>query len=91
MRVVVAYDITSDKERQKVAEILLMILPRVQYSVFEGDVPEGVLQKTLKKAVRHLDPETDSLRVYHLCATCAGKVDLYGQNRSLEAGPVRVL
>lgn len=91
MRVVVAYDIVSDKERQKVADLLLMVLPRVQYSVFEGEVPDGVLQKTIRKVVRHLDPETDSLRVYHLCSACAGKVDLYGQNRSIEAGPVRVL
>jgi len=91
MRVVVAYDISSDKKRQKVADLLEMVLPRVQYSVFEGEVPEEVLAKTVKKALRHLDGETDSLRVYHLCASCAEKVDLYGQNRSLEAGPVRVL
>jgi CRISPR-associated endonuclease Cas2 len=40
---VVAYDISSDKQRQKAAEALLMVIPRVQESVFEGDVPEGVL------------------------------------------------
>jgi CRISPR-associated protein Cas2 len=91
MRVVVAYDISDDKERQKVADLLEMVLPRVQYSVFEGDVPKEVLAKTVQKAITHLDSETDSLRVYHLCAKCADKVDLYGQNRSLEAGPVRVL
>jgi hypothetical protein len=38
-----------------------------------------------------LDPQTDSLRVYHLCAACAGKVDLFERNPSLEAGPVRIL
>jgi len=91
MRVVVAYDISVDKKRQKVADLLEMVLPRVQYSVFEGEVPKEVLDKTVKKALRHLDSDTDSLRVYHLCSACAGKVDLYGQNRSLEAGPVRVL
>jgi len=91
VRVVVAYDISVDKKRQKVADLLEMVLPRVQYSVFEGEVPKEVLDKTVKKALRHLDSDTDSLRVYHLCSSCAGKVDLYGQNRSLEAGPVRVL
>ncbi len=91
MHAVVAYDIPSDKKRQKTAELLLMVIPRVQESVFEGDVPEGVLGRTVKKILPLLDPQTDSLRVYHLCASCAGKVDLYGRNPSIEAGPVRVL
>ena len=91
MRVVVAYDISSDKQRQKAAELLLMVIPRVQESVFEGDVPNGVLESTVKRLLPLLDPETDSLRVYHLCASCSEKVDLYGRNPSLEAGPVRIL
>lgn len=91
MRVVVAYDISSDKKRQKAADLLLMVIPRVQESVFEGEVPEGVLERTVKKVLPLLDPQTDSLRVYHLCAACAGKVDLFGRNPSLEAGPVRIL
>ncbi len=91
MRVVVAYDISSDKKRHKAAELLLMVIPRVQESVFEGELPEGVLERTVKKLLPLLDPDTDSLRVYHLCAACSGKVDLYGRNPSLEAGPVRIL
>ena len=91
MHVVVAYDISSDKRRQKTADLLLMVIPRVQESVFEGEVPDGVLERTVKKILPLLDPQTDSLRVYHLCATCAGKVDLFGRNPSLEAGPVRIL
>ena len=76
--VVVSYDISSDKHRQKVADLLGMILTRVQKSVFEGDLPPEVLQKSVERVLPHLAPETDSLRVYHLCAACAPRVDVYG-------------
>jgi CRISPR-associated protein Cas2 len=78
VRVVVAYDISSDKKRQKVADLLEMVLTRVQRSVFEGDLPPEVLQKSVERALRNIEPETDSLRVYHLCAACAPRVDIYG-------------
>lgn len=91
MRVVVAYDISSDRQRTKVAQILQGVLVRVQYSVFEGDVPRPLLAQTVRRALPFLDAETDSLRVYHLCRTCAPKVDVYGRKVDLENDPVRVL
>jgi CRISPR-associated endonuclease Cas2 len=56
MRVVVAYDISSDKQRQKTAELLLMVIPRVQESVFEGDVPDAVLERTVKRLLPRAPP-----------------------------------
>ncbi|MGH9361780.1 MAG: CRISPR-associated endonuclease Cas2 [Thermoanaerobaculia bacterium] len=91
MRVVIAYDISSDRRRKKVADLLSNVLIRVQLSVFEGDVPPEVLERWVKKAVRLLDAETDSLRVYRLCAACAPRVDVYGLAMFLEGGPVRIL
>lgn len=91
MRVVVAYDISEDKKRKKVSDLLQMVLVRVQYSVFEGDVPLEVLARWIKKAIRHLNPETDSLRVYRLCAACAPRVDVYGRQVFIDSAPVRVL
>jgi CRISPR-associated protein Cas2 len=91
MRVVVAYDISEDKKRKKVSDLLQMMLVRVQYSVFEGEVPPEVLDRWVKKALVHLDPETDSLRVYRLCAACAQRVDVYGRTVYIDPPPVRVL
>ncbi len=91
MRVVVAYDISSDRHRQKVADLLEMVLTRVQRSVFEGDVPSEVLEKSVRHVLKHLDAETDSLRVYHLCAACAPQVDVYGRSLLMDSGPVRIL
>lgn len=91
MRVVVSYDISSDKHRQKVADLLGMVLTRVQKSVFEGDLPPEVLQKSVERALRHLEPETDSLRVYRLCAACAPRVDVYGCGVVPSTAPVQIL
>ncbi len=90
-RYVVAYDITSDRSRRKVAAILNGVLKRVQYSVFEGDAPPEVLAAAVRRALRHLDTETDSLRVYRLCRACAPKVDAYGRRIAVESAEVRIL
>jgi CRISPR-associated protein Cas2 len=91
MRFVVAYDISKDRSRKKVADLLCGVLTRVQYSVFEGNVPPEALGPVVRKALRFLDPDTDSLRVYQLCAACAPKVDAYGRKTPVEESPVRIL
>lgn len=91
MRVVVSYDISSDKHRQKVADLLGMILTRVQKSVFEGDLPPEVLENSVDRALHHLEPETDSLRVDHLCAACAPRVDVYGCGIVPRTDPLQIL
>jgi len=53
--------------------------------VFEGEVPETVIGKSIQKAIRLIDTKTDSVRVYRLCAACAPKVDVYGRK-----GPWRI-
>jgi CRISPR-associated protein Cas2 len=91
LRVVVAYDISSNKDRQKVADQLEIVLTRVQRSVFEGDLPSEVLQKSIERVLRHIDPEADSLRVYHLCASCAPRVDVYGRGIMPATAAVQIL
>ncbi len=91
MRVVVAYDISNDRSRKKVADILGGVLTRVQYSVFEGEAPENVLAGAVRRALRFIEPETDSLRVYRLCADCARRVDAYGRGPNVCSEPVRIL
>lgn len=91
VRFVVAYDISCDRRRQKVADLLEMVLTRVQKSVFEGEVPREVLDRSIKRALGHIDPETDSVRVYSLCASCAPRTDVYGRGILPHAEPVRIL
>lgn len=91
MRVVVAYDISNDMSRQKIALLLEAVLTRVQYSVFEGEAPESVISESVRKALPLLDTKTDSIRVYRLCAACAPRVDVYGRSAPLDVEPFRIL
>ena len=92
VRAVVAYDVSLDRRRRKVAAALEAVLVRVQYSVFEGEVPSEVLAAAVGRAVGWLDLETDSLRVYRLCGACAERVEVFGRERVVvEHEAVRIL
>ncbi len=91
VRVVVGYDISSNASRKQVADILLEVLTRVQYSVFEGEGPAEVIDDCVARALPFLDPASDSLRVYRLCAACTANADVYGQAVMPDTDPVRIL
>jgi len=74
MYIIVAYDVVSDRRRAKLARRLIDFLPRVQKSVFEGEIPDHRF-RTLEKVLQdNIDPSTDSVRIYHLCSRCWGSV-----------------
>jgi len=75
---VVSYDIADDKRRLKVAKCLEDYLTRVQYSVFEGELPEKQCAKMLKELKSRMNPEEDSIRVYRLCESCVHNVSIMG-------------
>ena len=91
MRFLVSYDISEDRVRNKVADLLERVLFRVQFSVFEGEAPEDRLQNTVRVAALMIDPEKDSIRVYRLCASCAARVDSHGREIKTEPEDVRIL
>ncbi|RCV63649.1 CRISPR-associated protein Cas2 [Methanophagales archaeon] len=75
--VVISYDISDDRTRRRVANVLADYGKRVQYSVFECRVDA----KTLEKIITLLKPfaeGNDSIRVYQLCNACVKKVVLLG-------------
>jgi len=80
MKVVVTYDISSDASRKCISDILEELMVRVQYSVFEGEPPEPLLQAAIQEALRFIDAKTDSIRVYQLCAACSPKIGVYGRS-----------
>jgi len=76
--VVISYDISDDKKRNKVANMLLDYGTRVQHSVFECLIDT----KTLENLVERLKPlpeKNDSIRIYQICETCLKKVVLLGK------------
>lgn len=72
-----AYDITDDARRARMATLLLDHGDRVQKSVFEAELSAAELEEILRGAAKLIHGE-DSLRVYPLCASCAGEVRAVG-------------
>ncbi len=75
---VLAYDIADDRRRAKIARLMESMGARVQGSVFEAHLNTAELDRLLKRALRLLRKEEDSLRVYSLCAACRKKVKVHG-------------
>lgn len=78
MYVVVAYDVTDDRRRARLAKKLTDFLPRAQHSLFEGELPESRFE-ALREIVREeIDPDHDRARVYRLCRRCVAGVEEHG-------------
>jgi len=75
MNYVVAYDISNDKRRKKLSDILEKYGRRVNYSVYEVELTktkykELLIQIQEKKLI---NKKYDSLRFYHICENCLSK------------------
>ncbi len=76
MFVVVVYDISNDRRRTRLHNVLKNFGTPVQYSVFECIV-DGKRLGELKKAVRRvIKPQRDRVRFYYLCQTCLVKTEI---------------
>jgi len=73
-----SYDITDDKNRQRLSNLLLDYGDRMQKSVFEADLDADELAVILRKAESLIDKE-DSFRVYPLCKHCCDGLILRGR------------
>lgn len=60
-RVLVAYDIPSDRRRTRVAKKLSSYGDRIQYSVFVVDAAPAKLLRMREELNELVDPETDSI------------------------------
>ena len=75
---VVAYDICNNKKRRKISELLEEWGVRVNFSVFECELPVKALS-SLKKSIEELiDPKSDSVLYYPLCLNCRSRIDAFG-------------
>ena len=92
MRVIISYDISDTKRRNKIAKILEGHGYRVQYSVFECDLDRkklAALQKRLKPLVKV--SEWESIRIYPLDAASAQKVEVIGKDMARFLQPTIVI
>ena len=77
MFVIVSYDISEDKRRTKIHNILKSYGQWVQYSIFECDLTQAQYAK-LRFRLNKLIEAEDSIRFYFLCTCCQGKVERIG-------------
>ena len=78
MFVLVSYDITENKRRTKIHNILKSYGQWVQYSIFECDLTETQYAKLRHRLSKLIQGDTDSIRFYFLCQCCQGKIERIG-------------
>ena len=85
MHYTVAYDITDDKRRNKVAKILKDFGTRIQYSVFECDTDRRALLTVAESTGKsQLIWGRTTITFYHLCAACEKQIDRIGLKKGLD-------
>ena len=80
----VAYDITSDKRRNRVAKILKDFGMRVQYSVFECNTDRRAFLQLQNRLAKVINLSEDTITFYHLCAVCEKQIDRIGVKKELD-------
>lgn len=80
----IAYDISNDRRRARVARILTEHGTRVQYSVFEVDLHPARLQALLQRLRNSIDSSEDHLRIYPLDRDTLDRVEVLGGPRPYE-------
>lgn len=76
--VVISYDISDDKTRTKVSNMLLDHGTRVQYSVFEMLIDNDRLDELVER-LKDYPERGDSIRIYHICEGCLKKAIILGR------------
>jgi CRISPR-associated protein Cas2 len=75
---VVAYDISDDKRRNKIAKTLEKYGLRCNESVFECVLTESNAMKLRTKLEKLIHAKDDSVLIYYLCKPCVVKRDALG-------------
>ena len=84
MHYTVAYDITNDKRRNRVAKILKDFGTRIQYSVFECNTDRRALLRLQSQLEKVIDFAEDTITFYHLCAACEKQITQIGRKKGLD-------
>jgi len=78
MYLIICYDIVSNRRRSRLFRRMKDYLPRVQKSVFEGEMPDSRFGSLLEMIRKQMDQEVDTVRIYHLCKRCITNITWLG-------------
>jgi CRISPR-associated protein Cas2 len=76
---VVAYDISDDRRRARLAAVLQAYGDRIQRSVFVCNAEPDRIAEIRSRIAGIIRPETDSVYVFRQCAACWDAVGIHGQ------------
>jgi CRISPR-associated protein Cas2 len=91
MRYLICYDISDDHRRNSISKFLLDYGERVQFSVFEFNITEKILDTIIKGIPGRISSDSDCVRIYRLCAECAGLIQTFGRQVISEPKSVVVI
>jgi CRISPR-associated protein Cas2 len=74
--IVVVYDISSDKRRTRLHNVLLNYGTPVQYSVFECLLEREQVAQMKQAVERVIRPRQDRVRYYYLCQQCLARTEV---------------
>lgn len=74
MLTIVAYDITDPKRLKRIAQLCEDYGVRVEYSVFECRLDAALFEEFWGQLQARIDPETDRIVAYTVCARCAKEI-----------------
>jgi len=83
MIVLIAYDVSSDRNRAKLHKFLKEFGLNTQKSVFECDLDDQSLKKIVQNIHGLINLETDSVRLYKICSSCTRKMVVSGRGLQL--------
>jgi len=89
--VVVSYDVTADRRRNRICKELKNYGEHIQYSVFECLLQPRELDRMVKKLASLIDADEDSVRIYQLCAGCRSRAKVLGTGNVVEDPDVLVV
>lgn len=85
MRLIIAYDITDDRRRRRLAKALEGCATRVEYSVFETDASRESERRIRRIIEKEASPAEDHVRLYRLCRGCESRTWIWGSGGFVDA------
>ena len=76
----IAYDISRNKTRNKVADLLAQYGERINLSVFECFLTVKQKERIIEELRKLINPKTDSIRIYFICSKCYSKSIVIGRS-----------
>jgi CRISPR-associated protein Cas2 len=91
MHIIVVYDISDNKRRERLRKALMRFGNSVQKSVFEFDLTKRQLQ-TMEMVIRGIiSKDIDNVRYYQMCKSCISGVEVFGGQPLTQAKPAYIV